>query len=140
MNRREFRPPRLIWFIMRWFADEEMLASMEEDLELRCVKAAERHGSILARFLCNLQGILLLFSFSIESFIWGITMFRNYIKVAFRHIKRRKVYSFINILGLTIGMACFILIGLWVKDELSFDRFLQKKDRIYAHCLQGQYE
>jgi hypothetical protein len=116
---------------MRWFTDEEMLASMEEDLEVRCAKGAERHGSILARFLCNLQGILLLFSFSLESFIWGITMFRNYIKVAFRHIKRRKVYSFINILGLTIGMACFILIGLWVKDELSFDRFHQKKDRIY---------
>ena len=58
-------------------------------------------------------------------------MFKNYIKVAVRHIKRRKVYSFINILGLTIGMACFILIGLWVKDELSFDRFHRNKDRIF---------
>jgi putative ABC transport system permease protein len=138
MNRREFRPPRLIWFIMRWFADEEILASMEEDLEARCDKAAEKHGSVLAGFLCRLQGILLLFSFSLESLLWGITMFRNYIKVAFRHIKRRKVYSFINILGLTIGMACFILIGLWVKDELSFDRFHQKKDRIYRVLNRGQ--
>ena len=131
MNRSQFRPPRLVWFILRWFADDEMLASMEEDLEARCAKAAEKYGSIQARLLCNLQGIVLLFSFSIESFFWGITMFRNYVKVAFRHIKRRKVYSFINILGLTIGMACFILIGLWVKDELSFDRFHKKKDRIY---------
>ena len=131
MNRSQFRPPRLVWFILRWFADDEMLASMEEDLEARCAKAAEKYGSIQARLLCNLQGIVLLFSFSIESFFWGITMFRNYVKVAFRHIKRRKVYSFINILGLTIGMACFILIGLWVKDELSFDRFHQKKDRIF---------
>jgi putative ABC transport system permease protein len=131
MNRSQFRPPRLIWFILRWFADGEMLASMEEDLEVRCAKAAEKYGSIRARLLCTLQGILLLISFSIESFFWGITMFRNYVKVAFRHIRRRKVYSFINVLGLTIGMACFILIGLWVKDELSFDRFHQKKDRIF---------
>ncbi len=131
MTIREFRPPRWIWFILRWFADDEMLDSMEEDLEARCAKAAEKYGSVQARLLCSLQGILLLVSFSIESFFWGITMFRNYVKVAFRHIKRRKVYSFINILGLTIGMACFILIGLWVKDELSFDRFHQKKDRIY---------
>ena len=131
MNKNNFRPPGWVWFILRWFADEEMLISMEEDLEARYAKTAEKFGSVLARFLCHLQGILLLFSFSLESFIWGITMFRNYLKVALRHIKRRKVYSFITILGLTIGMACFILIGLWVKDELSFDKFHEKKDRIY---------
>jgi ABC-type antimicrobial peptide transport system permease subunit len=131
MNRSNFQPPRLIWFVLRWFTDEEMLASMEEDLEARCARSAEKHGPVLAGLLCCSLGILLLFSFSLESFIWGITMFRNYIKVAFRHIKRRKVYSFINILGLTIGMACFILIGLWVKDEMSFDHFHQKKDRIF---------
>ena len=58
-------------------------------------------------------------------------MFTNYIKVAFRQLIRQKGYSFINIIGLTIGMACFILIGLWVQDELSFDRFHEKKDRIF---------
>jgi ABC-type antimicrobial peptide transport system permease subunit len=131
MNKKEFRPPRGVWFILRWFADEEMLSSMEEDLEVRCVETSEKHGPFLAGLSCYLQGVMLLLSFSIESFLWGITMLRNYIKVAFRHIRRRKVFSFINILGLTIGMACFILIGLWVKDELSFDRFHQKRDRIY---------
>jgi putative ABC transport system permease protein len=55
----------------------------------------------------------------------------SYFRVAFRKIKRQKGYSFINILGLTIGLSCFILIGLWVKEELSYDRFHQKKDRIY---------
>ncbi|TEU04780.1 MAG: ABC transporter permease [Candidatus Aminicenantes bacterium] len=58
-------------------------------------------------------------------------MLTNYIKVAFRQLIRQRGYSFINIIGLTIGMACFILIGLWVQDELSFDRFHQKKDRIF---------
>ena len=131
MNQSNFKPPRWIWFVLGRFADEEMLASMEEDLEARCALAAEKYGPVRARLLCHVQGILLLVSFMVESFIWGLTMFNNYIKVALRHIKRRKVYSFINILGLTIGMACFILIGLWVKDELSFDRFHQNKDRIF---------
>lgn len=58
-------------------------------------------------------------------------MFNNYLKIAFRNIKKNKGYYFINIAGLTIGIVCFILIGLWVKDELSFDRFHQKKDRIF---------
>ena len=131
MSKKGFQPPRVVWFFLRRFADEEILASMAEDLEARCAKAAEKHGSITASLSCHFQGFLLLISFLLESFLWGITMFRNYLKVAFRHIKRRKVYSFINIFGLTIGMTCFILIGLWVKDELSFDRFHQKKDRIY---------
>jgi putative ABC transport system permease protein len=58
-------------------------------------------------------------------------MLRNHIKVALRQLARQKGYSFIKIMGLSIGMACFILIGLWVRDELSFDQFHQKKDRIF---------
>ncbi len=58
-------------------------------------------------------------------------MLKNYLMIAWRTLRRHKGYSLINITGLAIGLACFILIGLWVKDELSFDRFHQKKDRIY---------
>ena len=58
-------------------------------------------------------------------------MFSNYLKVALRQLMRQKGYSFINIMGLTIGMACFILIGLWVRDELSFDQFHQNKEQIF---------
>lgn len=55
----------------------------------------------------------------------------NYLKAAGRAVRREKLYAFINIAGLSLGMACFMLIGLWVKSELSFDRFHQKKDRIF---------
>ena len=58
-------------------------------------------------------------------------MLRNYLKIAFRNMKRHKGYSFINIAGLAIGMACCILILLYVADELSYDRFHKNKDRIY---------
>jgi putative ABC transport system permease protein len=57
-------------------------------------------------------------------------MFKNYIKVAFRHILRYKGYSLINIAGLTVGMACFILIFIWVYDELHYDTFHARSDRL----------
>lgn len=58
-------------------------------------------------------------------------MFRNYLKVAVRNILRHRGYSFINITGLAIGMASCMLILLYVYNELTFDHFHLKKDRIY---------
>ncbi|GAB4021897.1 ABC transporter permease [Spirosoma koreense] len=57
-------------------------------------------------------------------------MLRNYLKIAVRSLLKHKLYSSINVLGLALGMACSLLIGLWVKDELSYDRFLPDADRI----------
>lgn len=58
-------------------------------------------------------------------------MLRNYFKITIRNIKRHKGYSFINISGLAIGMACCILILLYVTDEISYDKFHEKSDRLY---------
>ena len=58
-------------------------------------------------------------------------MIRNYLKIALRNLKRNKGFSFINILGLAIGMASAMLILLWIQHEWSYDRFHEKKDRIY---------
>jgi putative ABC transport system permease protein len=58
-------------------------------------------------------------------------MIKNYIKIAFRSMKKQKIYSFINIGGLAVGMVCCILILLWVQDELSYDKFHVNSDRIY---------
>lgn len=58
-------------------------------------------------------------------------MFTNYVKVTLRNIKRYSGYSFINIMGLTIGMACCILILLWVRDEFGFDRFHENYNDLY---------
>jgi hypothetical protein len=52
-----------------------------------------------------------------------MTMFKNYLKITLRNIMKHKGYSFINIFGLAIGMACCLLISLWVLDELSYDKF-----------------
>jgi putative ABC transport system permease protein len=58
-------------------------------------------------------------------------MFKNYLKIALRNLIKYKKFSIINILGLAIGLACFILIMLWVQDELSYDRFHKNADHIY---------
>ncbi len=57
-------------------------------------------------------------------------MLKNYIKIAFRNIFRNKIYSFTNILGLSVGMACTVLILLWVQYQLSYDRFFPNADRL----------
>lgn len=66
-------------------------------------------------------------------------MFRNYLNVALRNIVRHKVHSSINVFGLAIGLASFVLIFLYVTDELSYDRYHEKADRTYrvASLVEG---
>jgi putative ABC transport system permease protein len=58
-------------------------------------------------------------------------MFKHFIKIAWRNLLRRKVYSLINLTGLAVGMACCLLITFYVQHELSFDKYHAKADRIY---------
>jgi len=58
-------------------------------------------------------------------------MLRNYLKITWRNLFKHKMYSLINILGLTIGMTCFILIAFFIQFELSFEDHHEKSDRIY---------
>ncbi len=58
-------------------------------------------------------------------------MIKNYFKIAWRNLFRNKGFSLTNLLGLTIGMTCAILILLWVKDELTYDKFHKNHDNIY---------
>ena len=57
-------------------------------------------------------------------------MFKNYLKISWRNLRRNKVYSLINITGLSAGMAVAIIIGLWIWDELSFDKYHANYNRI----------
>jgi len=67
-------------------------------------------------------------------------MFKNFIKVAVRNITRHKVFSWINIIGLSVGLACSILIALFVFDELSYDEFHTHADRIYRVAIDGSFQ
>lgn len=61
-------------------------------------------------------------------------MIRNYLKIALRNLVRNKFYSAINILGLATGIACFVLITIFIRDELAYDQFHTKKEKIYRVC------
>ena len=66
-------------------------------------------------------------------------MFQNYLKVALRSLLKRKVFTAINILGLATGMTVCLMIILFVRDELSYDNFQEKGDRIYRVVLERKY-
>ncbi len=67
-------------------------------------------------------------------------MIKNYIKITFRNLQKNKVFSLINISGLTIGLAAFWLIALFVADELSFDRYHENADRIYRVVQHAKWD
>ena len=58
-------------------------------------------------------------------------MFKNYFKTTLRNLKRQKLYAAVNIGGLSIAIACLILIVSFIKHEFSYDQFLENNDRIY---------
>ena len=67
-------------------------------------------------------------------------MLKNYFKTAFRNLWNRKSFSFLNILGLAIGIACAALIFLWVEDELTYNNYFKKKDHLYQVMENQKYD
>jgi putative ABC transport system permease protein len=67
-------------------------------------------------------------------------MFRNYFIITLRNLFKNSVYSFINIAGLSIGITCSLLILLWVNDEVSFDKFQPKYDRLYQVWINAHFD
>ena len=58
-------------------------------------------------------------------------MFKTNLKIAWRNLVKDKQFTFLNVLGLSAGLACALLIFLWVNDELSYDKFFANDDRLY---------
>jgi putative ABC transport system permease protein len=66
---------------------------------------------------------------------FGLSMLKNYLKIALRNLRRHKGYTFINIAGLTVGMACCALMLLFIRHELSYDRFHKNAKHIYRMIM-----
>ncbi len=117
------------WLIKKIFKDEGE-TKLGDFIEIYSTLAEER-GHLQARF--RFWGYLIrsIPEYFKDSLCMGGTMFKNYLKIAFRNIKRHKGYSFINIAGLSVGLTCCILILLYVKYELSYDKYHENADNIY---------
>ena len=124
-------PPRFAGWLIRisaWYEDGRAVYgdACEEFYELE-----EALGGRGARRWFWRQALRTFPAFVKDYVLWRTIMIRNYLKIAFRNIRRQKGYAFINIAGLAIGMAACLLILLWVRDEASFDAYHEKADRIY---------
>jgi len=104
-----------------------VLGDFDEEFEA-VARESGRHRAVLWYWRHLLRSYP---SFLKDSFYWGAEMLKNYFKIALRNIKRHKGYSIINLTGLAIGMACCIFILMWIKDELSFDRYHEHSANLY---------
>ncbi len=131
MHNRHFSPPPLAEHLVSRALDEEERSVRLGDLEERYQYLVSERGKRRARSWYRRQALQLVILAVINHILWSCIMFKNNLVVAWRNIKRHKGYSFINISGLAIGMASCLLILMFINDELNYDAFNEKADRIY---------
>jgi putative ABC transport system permease protein len=131
MTEHAHKPPKIFLKILRRLIVYEDLFAISGDYEDEYARICKNHGRVWAFLWILGNTIKAVIYYSLFIMKWSTVMFRNYLKIAFRNVKRHKIYSFINITGLTIGMTCVVLLLLWIQDELSFDKFHEKIDDIY---------
>jgi putative ABC transport system permease protein len=125
------KPPRIATSILRWILPPKDRDYLLGDYEESFQRKFEEKNALSASLWYWIQAVQAAPEFLLESFYWRIVMFRNYLIVGLRNIKRHKGFSSINILGLAVGMATFILMMFYVRHELSFDKFHAKYNRLY---------
>ena len=138
-TKQEFlQPHRLAALLLRhMFPDKEELTSLG-DFEEAFREIAAEQGAPKAHLWYWLQIILSFKALVFGKIYWSIVMIKNYIKIAYRNFKRQKVYTFINMFGLTAGIATCLVIFLFVTHELSYDKHHKDLDRIYRVAVRSE--
>jgi putative ABC transport system permease protein len=124
-------PPRLAVWLVKRLDRYQINHAMIDDMHEVFLRIWREQGYIFACFWYWGQCLDAVIKDTLFNSKWRVIMIKNYLKIAFRNLTRQKGYSFINITGLAIGMACAIFILLWVQDELSYDGFHKNKDNIF---------
>ncbi len=122
---------KLTHFFLSLIADEHMRETIMEDMEDRFACNEERKGPFRARMTWLFKLLLIMMTFVLKSLLWRTIMFKNYMKITLRNMRRHKGYSFINIAGLVLGFTVVHLITIYIRYEFSYDRFHKKADSIY---------
>jgi putative ABC transport system permease protein len=115
-----------LWF----FLNEDDYYQAIGDFEEVYRERVRTKGSAIANLWFWLMFFKSLPLFISNSIYWSAVMIKNYLKVSLRNIRRHKGYSFINIAGFAIGMACCLLVLLYVRHELSYDRYHKDVERV----------
>lgn len=140
MNPEKSNSPAAARFLMKLFLSKADYDQLTGDFEEFYNHILETKNKGSADIWYWLQLVKCLPNFIIFSIYWGGAMFKNYFKIALRNIIKHKGYAFINITGLAIGLASCLLIMLFVMDELSYDNFHEKGDRIYRLERKGEWK
>jgi putative ABC transport system permease protein len=125
------RPPRLPRWILYRFLPESENPFIGGDFDEIYNSILERQGRAAA---CRWYWIQLLYWIPLilcHSIRWSLIMFKNYLKITFRNLSRQKIYAFINIAGLSVGIACALLIILVVQYEFKYESNHVNANRIY---------
>ncbi len=131
MMKKYRHPPRIAgWFIRRMFPDRGECSILGDMIETYHYLADDK-GLFWARIWFWGQCVKAFPYFLIDELHWRIHMFKNYLLVTVRNLKKNSTYSLLNIIGLAVGMTAFILIALYVQYELRFDKYHENADRIY---------
>lgn len=127
-------PPKLARSILLWFLRDDLVEEVLGDLDEKFYNELKNKSSTRAKLNYWYQVFHYMRPFAIRkmkpSSLNHYDMFQNYFKIGIRNLLKNKGYSFINIGGLAIGMAIALLIGLWMYDELSFNKYHENYDRL----------
>jgi len=118
-------------FILSRLFSPDKLETTLGDFEEGYVFVASEKGKIRASLWYLMQILNIVIGKLFNSFYWSIPMYKNYLKIILRNFRKYKGFSFINLAGFTIGLTAFILIFLYIRHELSYDRFHNNADTIY---------
>ena len=140
INNKSIKPPKFAAWILSILIDSSVRDQAIGDLIQQYIVIFNDKGPTKAKLWYFRQITAAVPSFLNNMFYWGFTMFLNYLKFTFRNIKRQKLYSAIHIFGLSIGFACCILIYLFVRNELSYDKYHDNSKNIYRVILDREEE
>jgi len=131
MNPGKHETPKIGERILKFLLFQEERYEKLGDFEETFVQLVKEEGTLKARIWYWFQIIAAVPAFIENMIYWRTIMLRNYVKTAFRNIKRFKVYSIINITGLSIGIMFCILSFLFIRHEFSYDIFHENADTLY---------
>jgi putative ABC transport system permease protein len=131
MKNKKDTPPLLGTKILKIFLPKGESESIAGDYEELYTEIAQSRGKSRAYAWYWIQIAKSIWTGITVYVWWSLTMLKSYLTIALRYLKRHKIYSFINISGLAIGMACCVLILLWINDEILYDRFNEQRENLY---------
>jgi len=127
----EYKPPRwTAWLLLRLSRQTDQYSLMD-DLEIDYSDLAAERGRVFASVWYMLQALRAVPELTFLALYWRMTMFKSYLKIALRNIKKNKMYSLISIMGLALAIGCFTLPFVVLDFNHSIDKFHEHGDDIY---------